>query len=110
MKKYRTLVLISAVLIFAWFNIATYLWVMSFGSVAAAIRLTWNAMASNWMMLIITSDSAVFLVCVFVWLLRDAGQRGWRGYKRWGWIPAILALGSPALLVYLIKRPDLPSH
>lgn len=106
MKKHRAPILIAAVVIFLWFNLATYWWVNSFESVGAAITLTWNAITTNWMILIIIGDSAVFLLMIFVWLLKDARQRGWVGYKRWGWIAAILALGSPALLIYLISRPN----
>ena len=106
MKKYRAVILIAAVLIFLCFNLATFWWVNSFESLGAAITLTWKAIIGNWMILIIIGDSVVFLLLIFVWLVRDARQRGWIGYKRWGWIVAILTLGSPALLVYLISRPD----
>ncbi|HEY5884192.1 MAG TPA: hypothetical protein VIT88_05860 [Pyrinomonadaceae bacterium] len=107
MKKHSSLILVAMVVIFVWFNVATYWWVSSFDSVAEAITQTWNAITSNWMILILLSDSAVFLVMIFVWLLRDARQRGWTSYKGWAWIIAMLVLGSPALLVYLIIRPEL---
>lgn len=102
----KTPIVVAAVLIFSWFNLATYWWVNSFGSVTAAIAQTWGAMTSNWMLLIILCDSAVFLVLIFVWLLRDARKRGWIGYKRWAWLAAILGFGSPALMIYIIARPQ----
>jgi hypothetical protein len=97
---------ISAIVIFVAFNIATYWWVNSFDSVAAAINLTWKAITNNWMILIIISDSSLFLLLIFFWLLADARQRGWTNFRRWGWVAAILAFGSPALMMYLVLRPD----
>lgn len=105
-KQGKTLIALAAVLIFGWFNLATYWWVNSFGSVNSAITQTWGAMTSNWMLLIILGDSAVFLVLIFVWLLRDAREWGWVGYKRWAWLAAILGLGSPALMIYISARPQ----
>lgn len=104
-KSHRAVIAIVAAIIFLSFNLATYWWVNSFASVSAAITLTWKAIVNNWMLLIIISDSFFFLLLIFVWLLRDADRRGWRGYKRWAWVPAILAFGSPALMIYLISRP-----
>jgi hypothetical protein len=105
-KQQRTIIVVVAIAIFFWFNIATYWWVNSFGSVTTAIERTWQAIVSNWMILIILSDSLFFLVLIFVWLLKDARRRGWTGYKSWGWIVALLGLGSPALLLYLVLRPS----
>jgi len=105
-KLHRALIVVTAVAIFLAFNIATYWWVNSFDSVAAAISRTWTTMINNWMILIILSDSFVFLLLIFIWLLGDARQRGWRGLKRWGWLVAMLAFGSPALLIYLTFRPS----
>lgn len=108
-KQRKTPIVVAAVLIFSWFNLATYWWVNSFGSVTAAIAQTWVVMTSNWMLLIILCDSAVFLILIFVWLLRDARERGWIGYKRWAWLAAILAFGSPALMIYIFARPQTAS-
>ena len=47
-----------------------------------------------------------FVVLIFAWVLGDAKRRGWEGFRRWGWIPAMMMLGSPALLIYLAVRPD----
>lgn len=105
-KTQRTMIYVAAASIFIWFNVATYLWVTSFDSVAAAISQTWNLITTNWMILIILSDSLIFLCLILAWLVVDAKRRGWTGYRRWGWIAAILALGSPALIVYLVLRPD----
>jgi hypothetical protein len=104
-KQKRAIIVVAAVSIFIWFNVATYWWVNSFDSLGSAIIQTWGEITGNWMGLIILCDSGVFLILIFVWLLRDARQRGWTGYKRWGWIPAILGLGSPALLIYIVARP-----
>ena len=104
-KQHRALIILAAVLTFLWFNVATYWWVNSFDSVAAAIGRTWSTIINNWMILVIISDSIVFLLLIFVWLLGDARQRGWTGFKRWGWLIAMIAFGSPALLIYLVRRP-----
>ena len=109
-KIRRTLIWLTAILIFIWFNVATYWWVDSFDSLGSAISSTWRLMTGNWMLLIILSDSLVFLCLIFVWLLRDAVWRGWTGYKRWLWLPAILLFGSPALLGYVALRPDYTSN
>jgi hypothetical protein len=95
----------SAVLIFLLFNAATYWWVKSFDSLAAAISLTWTTIINNWMILIIICDSIFFLLLIFVWLLGDARERGSTGFRRWGWLVAMIAFGSPALLIYLVLRP-----
>lgn len=104
-KRQRFILVVLAVVIFLWFNVATYWWVSSFGSVVTAISRTWQATVNNWMIAIIFTDSLLFLLLIFVWLLDDARRRGWTGFKRWGWIAALLGLGSPALLVYLVLRP-----
>jgi hypothetical protein len=105
-KKQRTIIVVVAFAIFFWFNLATYWWINNFDSVSIAISRTWQAIANNWMILIILSDSLLFMLLIFIWLLKDARRRGWTGYKRWGWIVALLGLGSPALLLYLVFRPS----
>ena len=105
-KQYRALVIVAAVLIFLWFNVATYWWVNSFDSFAAAMSRTWTTIINNWMILIVISDSIVFLLLIFVWLLADARQRGWKDFRRWGWLVAMIAFGSPALPIYLVLRPS----
>ena len=107
-KTRRVVIGMAAILIFIWFNVATYWWVHDYDSVRFAISGTWRLMTGNWMLLIIISDSLVFLCLIFVWLLRDARHRGWTSYKRWLWIPAILLFGSPALLTYVLLRPIKP--
>lgn len=105
-KQQRVIIVVIAIAIFFWFNLATYWWVNSFDSVATAIHRTWQAIVTNWMTLIIISDSFFFMLLIFVWLLKDARRRGWAGYKRWSWLVALLGFGSPALLLYLVLRPN----
>ena len=105
-RAQRIIISLAAALVLIWFNIATYWWVSSFGSVGTAISQTWNLISTNWMIMIILTDSLIFLCLIFAWLVSDAKRRGWTGYKRWGWIAAILALGSPALIMYVVLRPD----
>lgn len=105
-NRHRRKLVVAAVLIFLWFLLGTYWWAISFASVDDAVSQTWQAIINNWMILVILSDAFFFVVLIFAWLLGDARQRGWEGYKRWGWIPAMMMLGSPALLIYLAVRPD----
>ena len=97
---------VLAAVIFLWFLVATYWWANSFESAGEAISQTWQAIINNWMILIVLSDAFVFVLLIFTWVLGDARQRGWGGYKRWGWIAAMIMFGSPALLVYLAIRPS----
>ena len=99
------MVVIAAV-IFLWFLVATSWWAGSFNSVSEAITQTWQTIINNWMTLVILSDAFVFVILIFVWVARDARERGWSGYRRWGWIPVMMMFGSPALLIYLAFRPD----
>jgi hypothetical protein len=102
----RTLCLVAAALTFAWFVAGALWWLSSYESVGAAITDSWRTLTSNVMNLIILSDAFFFIVLVFVWVLRDAGERGWRGARRWVWIAAMMLAGCPALLVYLALRPE----
>lgn len=105
-NRHRWTMVVVAVVIFLWFLLGTYWWVNSFDSVDEAISQTWQAIINNWMILVILSDAFFFVVLIFVWVLGDARRRGWEGYKRWGWIPAMMMFGSPALLIYLAVRPS----
>lgn len=105
-SRHRWIMIVIAALIFLWFLVATSWWIDSFTSVSEAIAQTWQMIIDNWMILIILSDAFVFVILIFVWVVRDARARGWSGYRRWGWIPAMMMLGSPALLIYLALRPD----
>ena len=102
----RRIMIFAAAVIFLWFLVGTYWWVNSFDSVADAIAQTWQAIINNWMILIILSDAMFFVLLIFGWVVGDARRRGWEGYKRWGWIPAMIMFGSPALLIYLAVRPS----
>ena len=107
-NRHRWTMVVVAVVIFLWFLLGTYWWINSFDSVDEAISRTWQAIINNWMILVILSDAFFFVVLIFVWVLGDARRRGWEGYKRWGWIPAMMMLGSPALLINLAVRPSKP--
>src|ERR687894_970209 len=101
----RALSLVAAALIFVWFVAGALWWLAAYESVAAAIADSWRTLTSNVMNLIILSDAFFFIVLVLAWVLRDAGERGWRGARRWGWLVALMLVGCPALLVYLALRP-----
>lgn len=102
----RVLCLAAAVLIFVWFVAGAFWWLSAYDSVGAAIADSWRTLTSNVMNLIILSDAFFFIILVFAWVVRDAGERGWRGARRWGWVVAMMLAGCPALLVYLALRPE----
>lgn len=104
-NRHRWILIAVAVVIFIWFLVGTSWWVNSFDSTGEAIFQTWQSMLNNWMILVILSDAFLFVVLIFAWVLGDAKRRGWKGFKRWAWIPAMMMLGSPALLIYLAVRP-----
>ena len=102
----RALCLVAAALTFVWFVAGALWWLSAYESVGAAIADSWQTLTSNVMNLIILSDAFFFIVLVFAWVVRDAGERGWRGARRWGWVVAMMLAGCPALLVYLALRPE----
>jgi hypothetical protein len=102
----RLLCLLAAALIFAWFVAGALWWLSNYEFVGAAVSDSGRTLTSNVMNLIILSDAFFFIVLVMAWVLRDAGRRGWRGARRWGWVVAIPLAGCPALLVYLALRPE----
>jgi hypothetical protein len=102
----RTLCLVAAALIFAWFLVAVRLWLAGYESVGAGVADTLRTLTSNWVVLVILSDAFLFIVLVFAWVLGDARARGWGGLKGWAWVFAMMAVGCPALLVYLALRPE----
>lgn len=102
----RLLCLAAALLIFVWFVAGALWWLSAYDTVGAAITDSWRTLTSNVMNLIILSDAFFFIALVFLWVLRDARERGWTGARRWGWLVAMTLVGCPALLVYLALRPE----
>ncbi len=101
----RKTLLILAGAIFAWFNVGFVLWLKGGDSLTARFAHAWQAASSDWLVVIILSDALVFVVFVLAWLWRDARARMLTTRRRIGWVVATVALGSPALLVYLAYRP-----
>lgn len=97
----RPLLLTAAALIFAWINVATVLWLRDAGSFPEALAHFWTTVRADWMLVAILTDAGVFVLLGLAWLWRNAGERGWSTLRRLAWLVAVVALGSPALLLYL---------
>lgn len=103
MRK-RNLYFAAALLFFIWENIATIRWASQFDSIGAALSHTYTAITGDWMTMLIMQDGGVFVVLVIAWLLADTRARGLSSRQRGAWLFLTLALGSPAVLVYLGQR------
>ena len=97
----RPLLLTAAVILFAWLTIATILWLRDAGSLSEALVHLWTSARADWMLVAILTDAGVFVLLSLVWLWHDAKARDWSPPRRLAWIAAVVALGSPVLLLYL---------
>ena len=105
----RPLLLTAAALVFAWFTVATVLWLRDAGSLSGALGHFWTSARADWMLIAILTDAGVFAVLGIIWLWRSARDRGWSKRRRLGWLAAVVAFGSPALLLYLALSVRKPS-
>jgi hypothetical protein len=97
----RPLLLMAAALFFVWLNVATVMWLRDAGSLSEAVGHLWTAVRADWMLVAILTDAGVFVLLGLAWLWRNAGERGWSRPRRLAWLAAVVAVGSPALLLYL---------
>ncbi len=97
----RPLLLVAAALFFAWLNVATVLWLREAGSLSEAVAHLWTTIRADWMLVAILTDAGVFVLLALTWLWRNAGERGLTKPRRLAWLAAVVAVGSPALLLYL---------
>jgi hypothetical protein len=102
----RPLLLMAAALFFAWLNVATVLWLRDAGSLSEALTHLWTTLRADWMLVAILTDAGVFVLLGLTWLWRNAGERGWSRPRRLAWLVAVVAVGSPALLLYLALSAD----
>jgi len=101
--------LLSAFVILVWFAIGAYWWLNSYGTLSQAVSHFWSTMRSDWMVLLFINDLVLLILIVCAWALKDASARQ-LGAARWFWAIFILALGSPALFIYLAIRPTRKSR
>jgi hypothetical protein len=108
--------LAGAALFLLWELYAVTRWVEQAGSLGAAFDHFTHKVGSDWMALIVVSDHLVIAGTVLIALLIDAARQGWSASRLIFLAVAFVALGSPALLVYLAwrlgtgsrQRPDQP--
>jgi hypothetical protein len=110
MKNRRGILLIATFILLVWIGLGTYWWMSEYGSIMIAVRHFVDAILSDWMVTLFMSDLVIIGLLACLWVLKDAKDRGWSGYKRWGWTVLFVVLGSPALLIYLALRPDTSSQ
>jgi len=92
----------------AWELAAVLHWIRDAGSSGSAGAQTWERLRSDWFLLIVVTDHLVIAGVALLWVLIDAGRRGWSVWMRLAWIAAFVGLGTPALLGYLAQRR--PTH
>ena len=100
----RLLLWAGAIAFAVWEVAAVLLWVRDPGSIGSAGAHTWERLRADWFLLIVVSDHLVIAGVALVWVLIDAGRRGWSVWMRLAWVVAFAGLGTPALLGYLAQR------
>ncbi len=101
----RILLWVGALAFAGWELVGVLLWVGAAGSLGVASAQTWERLRSDWYLLIVVTDHLVIAGVVLLWVWGDMGQRGWSLRIRLAWLAALIALGTPTLLVYLAERP-----
>jgi hypothetical protein len=110
MKNRRGILLVITLIILVWIGLGTYWWLREHGTIILAAQHFLDTILSDWMVTLFMSDLVIIGLLVCLWVLKDAKERGWSGYKRWGWTVLFVVLGSPALLIYLAFRPGTSSE
>lgn len=100
----RPLFYFGAALMLAWIITAGILWVGPQGDPNAAFWHFWASLMSDWMLILILTDMAVFTALAFVWVALDLRGRGATAGTIVGWLVPMLLLGSAVLLFYLARR------
>ena len=98
----RPLLVVFAVLFFAYEQLAFFRWTSQFGGVGAGLSHAWATLQADPMVFMAWNDMAVFTAVVLVWLWRDLKQSG----RSMIWWLATLLMGCPSLLLYLARRPE----
>lgn len=102
----RRLLYLGAGLMLAWVVTASVLWIGGHGEPDAAFWHFWNTLRSDWMLILIVTDMAVFTAAALVWAAADLRRRGATPVVTVGWLIPMLLLGSAVLLLYLARRTE----
>jgi hypothetical protein len=102
--RLRPLLAALAVAFLVWELTAVILWARESGGLPAAPGHFWRSLRSDWMVLLVVTDHLLVAGAVLVWLWVDAGRAGASAAGRLGLVIAFIALGSPAMLLYLSWR------
>jgi hypothetical protein len=105
----RRLLYLGAVLMLAWVVTATLLWIGPQGDPLAAFWHFWAALRSDWMLVLIVTDMAVFTAAALVWVALDLRRRDATAAAVVAWLVPMLLLGSAILLVYVARRTREPA-
>jgi hypothetical protein len=97
---------VLAGLFLVWEVYAAVRWIEQTGGVIQGLGHLWQVLRSDWMALIVVSDHLVIAAAVLLGLWLDATRQGWRLSRRVLLALAFVALGSPALLLYVAWRID----
>jgi len=100
----RLLLWAGAIAFGVWELAAVLLWIGDAGSLAGAGAHSWERLRADWFLLIVVTDHLVIAGVALLWVLSDAGRRGWPAWMRLAWVAAFVGLGTPALLGYLAQR------
>ncbi len=101
----KPLLYTAALAFFAYSQWAIWTWLSQHGSFSAAGAHAWDTLMRDPFVLMAWTDMAIFTAVVLVWLWRDLTATGFTRLYWW----ATLFTGCPALLVYLARRPVLPT-
>ena len=104
MSSLRLLLWAGAIAFGVWELAAVLLWIRDAGSIGSAGVHTWERLHADWFLLIVVTDHLIIAGVALLWVLVDAGRRGWPVWMRLAWVVAFVGLGTPALLGYLAQR------
>jgi hypothetical protein len=102
----RPLLVVLAGLFLLWELYAAIRWLGQTGGVIQGFEHLWGVLRRDWMALIVVSDHLVIAGAVLIGLWLDATRMGWRISRRLLLALAFVAVGSPALLLYVAWRID----
>jgi hypothetical protein len=106
----RAGLIILALFFLGWELYAFLHWLRQTGGLGQGFEHLWRTLRSDWMALIVVSDHLVIAGTVLIAIWLDAKRLGWQLSRRILLALAFIALGSPALLLYLAWRLGRPEQ
>jgi Terpene cyclase DEP1 len=95
----KPLLYLTALLFFAYEQVAFYQWMKAHGTVAAGLAHAWSTLRADPMVFMAWNDMGIFTVLVLIWFARELVARK----HSLLWWPATLIFGCPPLLIYLAR-------